>query len=261
MQDQLKVHLIQPDTIWKNISENLTNIQQKINNISEDSDLIILPEMFSTGFVMNPENIAETMYGESINWMHKTAVANKCAITGSLIIKANNCYYNRLIFIEPTGTIQFYDKKHLFSHAGENDIYTAGSQRKIIEYKGWKIAAFVCYDLRFPVWSRNTELYDIALYVANWPKPRINAWDTLLKARAIENICYTIGVNRVGTDENGLEYIGHSQIINPKGNAIKKSTVLIEDVISTTLYKAEILTNRKNFKFLDDRDQFTLQNQ
>jgi predicted amidohydrolase len=259
MQDQLKIHLIQTDTIWKDIAKNLDNIEQKINQISEETDLIILPEMFSTGFVMNPEAVAETMYGKSMNWMHKTAIANKCAITGSLIIKANNCYYNRLIFIEQTGTIEFYDKKHLFSHAGEDDNYTAGSEKKIIDYKGWKIAAFICYDLRFPVWSRNTEEYDIALYVANWPKPRIEAWSTLLKARAIENICYTIGVNRVGKDKNEVEYIGHSQIINPQGNAIKKSTVAVEDIISTTLYKTEILKNRSDFKFLNDRDQFTFQ--
>lgn len=258
MQDQLKIHLIQTDTIWKNISKNLHNIEQKIHQISEETDLIILPEMFSTGFVMEPESIAETMYGESINWMHKTAVANKCAITGSLIIKANNCYYNRLVFIESNGTIQFYDKRHLFSHAGEDTIYTSGSEKKIIHYKGWKIAAFICYDLRFPVWSRNTENYDIALYVANWPKPRINAWDTLLKARAIENICYTIGVNRVGKDGNEMEYVGHSQITNPQGNTIEKSILPLEGIISTTLYKAEILTNRTNFKFLNDKDNFII---
>tara|TARA_B100000809_G_scaffold107339_2_gene105837 strand:+ start:9155 stop:9937 length:783 start_codon:yes stop_codon:yes gene_type:complete len=260
MQDQLKVILIQTETIWKDISKNLSNIQQKINQTSEETDLIILPEMFSTGFIMEPKDIAETMDGKSITWMKSTALLKNCAITGSLIIKENNNYFNRLVFIEASGAIQFYDKKHLFSHAGEDAIYTAGTKKKIIAYKGWKIAAFVCYDLRFPVWSRNTEDYDVALYVANWPKPRINAWDTLLKARAIENICYTIGVNRVGKDGNEMEYIGHSQIINPQGNAIKKSTVAAEDSISTILYKAEILTNRTNFKFLDDQDKFTIQN-
>ncbi|MEI6866315.1 amidohydrolase [Flavicella sp.] len=260
MQDKLKINLIQSNTIWKDISKNIQNIQQKINQISEETDLIILPEMFSTGFVIEPEEIAETMNGKSINWMQQIACKKNCAITGSLIIKENNNYYNRLVFIEPSGKIKFYDKKHLFSHVGERNIYTAGSIKKIIEYKGWRIAAFICYDLRFPVWSRNTENYDIALYVANWPKPRINAWNSLLKARAIENICYTIGVNRVGTDGNKMEYIGHSQIINPQGNSIKKSTVTTEDIISTTLYKAEILTNRTNFKFLDDRDKFTFQN-
>jgi len=260
MQDQLKIHLIQLDTIWKNTSENLENISLKIRQITEETDLIILPEMFSTGFVMEPKDIAESMHGASITWMKKIAADKNCAITGSLIIKENNLYFNRLIFIEANGTIQFYDKKHLFSHAGEDNIYTAGSEKKIFTYKGWKIAGFICYDLRFPVWSRNTEDYDIALYVANWPKPRIHAWDTLLKARAIENICYSIGVNRVGKDKNNLEYIGHSQIINPQGNSIKTSTSLMEEIISTTLYKAEILSNRTNFKFLDDRDIFTLKN-
>lgn len=258
MQDQLKTHLIQTNSNWQNISENLKNIQEKINAISEKTDLIVLPEMFSTGFVMNPEKIAESMQGESVSWMKKTAVDRQCAITGSLVIHEKGNYYNRAIFINDIGEINFYDKRHLFSHAGEHKNYTAGSEKKIVTYKGWKIALFICYDLRFPVWSRNTENYDIAIYVANWPKPRITAWDTLLKARAIENICYTIGVNRVGVDGNNLEYIGHSQIVNPQGNTIKKSEIATEDIITSTLYKAEMFTNRANFKFLDDKDNFTL---
>jgi omega-amidase len=260
MQDQLKVHLIQTDTVWKNIPKNIENISQKISQITEVTDLIVLPEMFSTGFVMKPSEATETMDGSAVNWMIDTAKSEDCAITGSLIIKENNKFYNRLIFAYPSGKIEYYDKKHLFSHAGEDKVYNAGTEIKIIEYKGWKIAAFICYDLRFPVWSRNTENYHIALYVANWPVPRINAWDVLLKARAIENICYTIGVNRVGTDANELEYIGHSQITNPLGNNIKKCTIAIETIISTTLYKAEILKNRKDFKFLEDRDDFQFKN-
>lgn len=258
MQDQLKVHLIQTDTVWKNIKENIENISQKINQITEKTDLIVLPEMFSTGFVMEPSEVAEPMDGSAVTWMIDTAKSKDCAITGSLIIKENNQFYNRLIFVKPSGKIEYYNKKHLFTHAGEDKIYTAGRERKVIEYKGWKIATFICYDLRFPVWSRNIEDYHIALYVANWPTPRINAWNTLLKARAIENICYAIGVNRIGTDANELEYIGHSQITNPLGNNIKKSTTEAEDIISTTLYKVEILKDRKDFKFLDDRDQFQL---
>lgn len=260
MQDQLKTYLIQTDTVWKNIYENLKNIQSKMDQIPEKTDLIILPEMFSTGFVMNPEEISETMDGESVKWMKKNAVEKQSAITGSLIIKEKNKYYNRLIFVKPNGDVDYYDKKHLFSHAGEDKKYTAGLERKTIDYKGWKIAPFICYDLRFPVWSRNTQNYDIALYVANWPEPRISAWDSLLKARAIENICYAIGVNRTGEDGNNLKYVGHSQIINPQGNIIEKSNTTNEDIISTTLYKAEMLTNRTNFKFLEDRDLFLLQN-
>lgn len=260
MQDQLKIHLIQSDTVWKNISENLENISQKINQITESTDLIVLPEMFSTGFVMEPSDIAETMNGKSVTWMKKIANSKDCAISGSLIIEENGNIYNRLVFVQPNNELTYYDKKHLFSHAGEDKIYTAGKERKIIEYKGWKIAAFICYDLRFPVWCRNTENYDIALFTANWPTPRIHAWDTLLKARAIENICYTIGVNRVGKDNNNLEYIGHSQVINPQGNTIKKSSIPVEEIISTTLYKAEILKNRKDFTFLKDQDIFTLKN-
>ena len=260
MQDQLKTYLIQTDTVWRNIYENLKNIQSKIDQIPEKTDLIILPEMFSTGFVMNPEEISETMDGESVKWMKKNAVEKQSAITGSLIIKEKNKYYNRLIFVKPNGDVDYYDKKHLFSYAGEDKKYTAGLERKTIDYKGWKIAPFICYDLRFPVWSRNTQNYDIALYVANWPEPRISAWDSLLKARAIENICYAIGVNRTGEDGNNLKYVGHSQIINPQGNIIEKSNTTNEDIISTTLYKAEMLTNRTNFKFLEDRDHFLLQN-
>lgn len=260
MQDQLKLSLIQSDTIWQNIHENLENIEHKIRTLSEDTDLAFLPEMFSTGFVMEPQQISETMEGISVNWMKKTAKSKNIALGGSLIIKENNRFYNRFIFIEPSGKMVCYDKKHLFSHAGEHNNYTSGTEKIIINYKGWKIAPFICYDLRFPAWSRNLEDYDIALYVANWPSTRITAWDVLLKARAIENICYTVGVNRIGSDENGLEYIGHSQIINPQGNVIKKSTLAIEDIISTTLYKAEILANRKDFKFLNDRDFFTFKN-
>jgi omega-amidase len=183
--------------------------------------------------------------------------AKKSAITGSLVIKENNNFYNRLLFVFPSGEIQFYDKRHLFTLAGEDEIYTAGKDKLIVEYKGWRICPLICYDLRFPVFARNVEEYDLLLYVANWPKIRINAWDALLKARAIENMSYTIGVNRIGEDDNKFEYNGHSQVVDYLGNhllePVETNTVLILE-----LNKAELLLARKKFNFLNDQDKFIL---
>ncbi len=260
MQDQLKIHLIQHDTIWKDVSENLMQIKKLIHQIVEKTDLIILPEMFATGFVNEPEDVAESIHGKSIQWMTEMAILKDCAITGSLVIKEKHQYFNRLVFIDPSGKVQSYNKKHLFSHGGENKNYTSGSEKKIIHFRGWKIAPFICYDLRFPVWSRNNENYDIAMYVANWPKQRIHAWNTLLLARAIENVCFTIGVNRVGIDGNKVAYTGHSQIISPEGNIRTKSNLETTDVVFATLEKSEIETTRTRYKFLNDRDIFTLEN-
>lgn len=256
MQNQLKITLIQTDTVWKDIVTNLQNIEDKIASIEEGTDLIVLPEMFSTGFVMQPNSIAETMEGSAIQWMKKTASHYKTALAGSLIIEENGLYFNRFIFVHHSGALTYYDKKHLFTLAGEDKIYTAGKHRLLFEYKGWKISPFVCYDLRFPVWSRNTEGYDIALYSANWPKPRINAWDSLLKARAIENMCYCIGVNRVGTDANNLEYNGHSQVIDPLGEILKLSQENEEAVCTAILDKEKLDSCRRKFQFLQDRDAF-----
>ena len=250
--------LLQTNLIWENPAENTRLIEHQIANLNELVDLIVLPEMFTSGFTMNPKVVAETMQGETISWMKKIAKENNSAITGSLVIEENGNYYNRLIFVFPDGSLQYYDKRHLFSFAGEDKKYTAGKDKLIVEYKGFKICLLICYDLRFPVFSRNVENYDVLIYVANWPKSRINAWDILLKARAVENMCYVIGVNRVGFDGNNHEYVGHSQVVNYLGNYEIKPTE--NEGLFVTLLDKEILHEaRKKMAFLVDKDEFILQ--
>lgn len=253
----MKVALIQSSLFWENPIANRNHFGEKINAIFEEVDLIVLPEMFATGFTMNPEIVSETMEGETIQWMQSFAKAKNSAITGSIVIKENDNFYNRLVFVFPSGEIEFYDKRHLFTLAGEDKIYTAGHNKLIVEYKGWKICPLICYDLRFPVFARNVEEYDVLIYVANWPKTRINAWNTLLKARAIENMSYTIGVNRIGEDDNGFQYNGHSQVVDFLGDYILEPK---EDkgVFIVELNKAELLLARKKFNFLNDQDSFVL---
>lgn len=253
----MKIALIQTSLAWENPMENRSHLAQKITGFMEEVDLIVLPEMFSSGFTMNPQAVAETMQGETVSWLQHLAKAKNCAITGSMVIEEDGKYYNRLVFILPTGAIKTYDKRHLFTLAGEDQKYTAGKEKLIIEYKGYKICPLVCYDLRFPVFSRNVEEYDVLLYVANWPKPRINAWDILLKARAVENMCYTIGVNRIGTDENHHEYVGHSQVVDFLGNYILEPQEA-DSVFIITLNKANLLETRSRLAFLNDRDQFEI---
>lgn len=253
----MKIALIQSSLIWENPILNRDHFKEKINAISENVDLIVLPEMFTTGFTMNPDVVAETMQGETILWLQTLAKTKSCAITGSLIITENSNFYNRLVFVFPSGQIQFYDKKHLFTLAGEDIIFTSGKDKLIIEYKGFKICPLICYDLRFPVFSRNTEDYDVLIYVANWAKPRINAWDSLLKARAIENMCYTIGVNRIGEDIHKNEYNGRSQAIDFLGNNLIEPQEN-EGIYITTLNKNNLLETREKFGFLNDRDTFTV---
>jgi predicted amidohydrolase len=251
----IKIALIQSPLIWENPKANRDNFGQKIDEINDNVNLIVLPEMFTTGFSMDPSIIAETMDGETVNWMKAMAKVKNAAITGSIIITENNNFYNRLLFVFPSGEIQQYDKRHLFSLAGEDKVYTKGTQKLIVEYKGFKICPLVCYDLRFPVFSRNAENYDILLYSANWPKPRTNAWDILLKARAVENMCYTIGVNRTGTDNNSHEYTGHSQAVDFLGNYILEPQETA-GIFIVGLEKEKLLETRKKLAFLDDRDDF-----
>ncbi|WP_299106320.1 amidohydrolase [uncultured Tenacibaculum sp.] len=257
--NQLKVALIQSDLIWENPKENRNHFEEKINSISKEIDLIVLPEMFTTGFSMNPEQIAETMQGETVIWMQQLAKKRQCALTGSIIITENNQYYNRLLFVHPSGKIEYYNKKHTFTLAGEDKVYTAGNEKLMVNYQGWKICPLICYDLRFPVWARNVEQYDLLLYVASWPKPRIEAWDTLLKARAIENMSFTIGVNRVGVDANDYEYIGNTVCYDTLGNCLAKNNDGEETVLVVTLDKEKQIETRARFQFLEDKDQFTIQ--
>lgn len=253
----MKISIIQTALTWENATANRAHFTQKINGITE-TDLIVLPEMFASGFTMNPSAVAETMNGATVTWMQQTATAKNCAITGSLVIEEDDTFYNRLLFVMPNGEIKSYNKRHLFSYAGEHEFYTAGAEKLIVDYKGFRICPLVCYDLRFPVFARNNNDYDVLLYVANWPQVRTLAWDTLLRARAIENLSYTIGVNRVGQDANGHAYIGHSQVIDALGNYIVEPFEH-EDVITVEVDKQTLLDTRQKFAFLNDRDSFSIE--
>lgn len=255
----MKVALIQSVIIWENPKANRNHFEAKINTIASAVNLIVLPEMFTTGFTMNPSAIAETMQGETVLWMQSLAKAKNTAITGSVVIEENAKFYNRMLFIFPSGDIQYYDKKHLFTLAGEDKVYVKGNQKLIVEYLGWKICPLVCYDLRFPVFSRNTDNYDLLIYVASWPKTRINAWDTLIQARAIENMSYTIGVNRVGQDDNGYNYTGHSQLVDYLGEYLIEPKEA-EGILLATLDKAKMIEVREKFDFLSDKDFFEIKN-
>jgi predicted amidohydrolase len=256
--ETIKIAWIQTDLEWENPAANRQRMGQKIAEITTAVDLIVLPELFTTGFTMNAQAVAETMQGDTIAWLQQVAKAKNCAISGSLVIEEKGNFYNRLFFVFPNGDVKTYDKRHLFTLAGEDKVYTAGRDKLIIDYRGFKICPLICYDLRFPVFSRNTEKYDLLLYVANWPSPRIAAWDALLKARAIENCCYVGGVNRLGIDANALDYPGHSQAIDFAGNLVHDSASKAE-VVLLEIGKKELLEFRTRFAFLDDQDVFTVE--
>jgi omega-amidase len=253
----MKIALIQTDLFWQNASKNRENFDLKIDEIQSEVNLIVLPEMFSTGFTMNASEVAETMQGETIEWMKLKAKQKNVAVTGSVVITENEKFYNRMFFVFPSGEFQYYDKRHSFSLAGEDKVYTSGNKKVIVDYLDWKICLQVCYDLRFPVFVRNVENYDLILYIANWPKVRTNAWDSLLKARAIENLSYVVGVNRIGNDAHDYEHIGHSQAIDFLGNYIlepqEKNGVFVVELDKNTMYET-----RKKLDFLSDRDQFEI---
>jgi predicted amidohydrolase len=248
----MNITLVQSALYWENIEKNLSSFEEKLNNIGQ-TDLIILPEMFSTGFSMNASAVAESMDGTAVNWMRKTAAKKNSAITGSLIIREGGKFYNRLIFMRPDGSFEQYDKKHLFTMAKEEETYTAGTEKIIFDYLGWKICPLICYDLRFPIWNRNLEDYDLAIYVANWPDRRSYHWRSLLTARAIENQCYVAAVNRVGTDGKDLYYSGHSSLIDPTGELIYQKADA-EDIQQFDLNKEYLIEIRTKLPFLKDRD-------
>ncbi len=251
MNQYLTVTVIQSELYWENTTMNLNNFAETLSAIQSNTDLIILPEMFTTGFSMNPEVLAETMAGQTINWLKQQTQKYQAAIVGSLIVKEKNQYYNRLIFMLPDGHYHFYDKKYLFSLAGEDKIYQRGNEKLIVNYKGWKICPLICYDLRFPEWSRNYENYDLLIYVANWPEKRSEHWKKLLAARAIENQSYTIGVNRIGKDGNNLMYSGDTTIVNMLGNVLYTKAYK-KDVFTMTLDKTFQIDKRKQLPFLGD---------
>ncbi len=257
----LSVTLIQTALFWEDKNRNLAMLEDKIMGIDEKTNLVILPEMFSTGFSMRPSVLAETMDGQTIEWMKKISNAKKIIVTGSIIIEDNGHYFNRLIWMLPNGNYGFYDKRHLFAYAGEDQHYTAGNKRLITSVNGWKINLQICYDLRFPVWARQqsneSPEYDLIIYVANWPERRNHAWKTLLTARAIENQSYVIGVNRVGEDGNQINHSGDSMLIDPLGNILFSKQQ--EEVIhSFVLTKDSLNQTRNKFPFWKDADQFNI---
>ncbi len=266
MQD-FQITIIQSDLVWENIDKNLELFERKINTINNHSDLIVLPEMFTTGFAVNRTNLAEEVGGIGFLWMKKMAKQKNTAIVGSIAVKENNNYYNRLYWVNPDGNFFQYDKRHLFRMAHEDQFFTAGNKRLIVEYKGWKFCPLICYDLRFPVWSRNkwnTEHkaykpeYDVQIYVANWPEVRSYPWKQLLVARAIENQCYVAGVNRIGLDGNNISHSGDSAVLNPRGELISNILSNEEKIETVILSSSYIEEFRKVFPVGKDADAFDL---
>jgi len=255
MSEELKIALVQSHLLWENPQANREMFNEKLASLSSNVDLIVLPEMFTTGFTMSPEKIAVEEKFKTTEWMKQWAQKCDAAVVGSIVNPEQDKIYNRLWFVHPDGT-STYDKRHTFTLAGEDKVYARGEERLLQSFKGFTFCPLICYDLRFPVWSRNVNNYDVLLYVANWPTPRISAWDTLLKARAIENMSYCIGVNRVGLDGLGHEYPGHSAAYDTLGNQIAYSEK--EEIIYTTLSKQHIRSNREKLRFLEDRDDFIL---
>ncbi len=258
MQEELHLAIVQTTLVWENPIENRNHLEKLIAKASDKIDLLVLPEMFSSGFTMHPERVAETMEGPTIKWMQQMAHSKNAALCGSLVIQENQHYYNRLVFVFPNGDLKTYDKRHTFTLAGEHKVYKAGSEKLILDFKGWKICPLICYDLRFPVWARNIENYDLLMYVANWPVQRIKAWDSLLQARAIENMAYCLGVNRVGFDANKYEYNGHSAIYNVLGDCLAMAKEGHQELLEVQLTKTHIERYRKKLQFLEDRDHFSI---
>ena len=261
--DQLKLTLVQTGLQWENKEANLQMLEEKIRNIKDKTQIVVLPEMFSTGFSMKPESFSETMEGHAVQWMRKLASEKKIIITGSLIIEDDHQYYNRLIWMLPNGQLGYYNKRHLFAFAEEDQHYTGGTERLIASVNGWKINLMVCYDLRFPVWARQqfqddgSFEYDVLIFVANWPERRSLAWKSLLQARAIENQCYVIGVNRVGKDGNDINHSGDSMVIDPLGEILYHKAHE-EDVTTISLDRDHLLKTREKFPFWRDADRFKI---
>ncbi|GAB3823481.1 amidohydrolase [Pontibacter rugosus] len=254
----LRITLVQTELHWQDAAANRQMFSNKLAAVAPQTDLIILPEMFTTGFSMSPENLAEKADSITLEWMQQEARKHRAVLTGSVMVQEGEQYFNRLYWVRPDGSYASYNKKHLFRMAKEHHTYAPGKERLIVELNGWKICPLVCYDLRFPVWSRNTgNSYDLLLYVANWPKVRNQPWRTLLQARAIENIAYVAGVNRVGTDGNNHPYSGDSAIIHPKGYHLLE-TAEVEAIHTLTLSKKELDDFREAFPAHLDADSFSL---
>ena len=258
MKNSLNITLIQTSLFWENVEKNLSHFDKLISEIS-DTDIILLPEMFNTAFCPKSNHLAETLEGETVSWMKEIAKNKNSAIAGTLMVKEGARVFNRLVWISKNGTIHTYDKHHLFSLIKEERYISKGTGRLIVEEDGWRICPLICYDLRFPVFSRNDVDYDVLIYLANWPVKRIEAWDTLLKARSIENQCYTIGVNRVGKDGDGIPFNGHSKVFDAFGKKLLSATKNIKEVLQIEISLDDLKLKRRQMNFLQDRDDFTLQ--
>lgn len=260
----LTITTIQTKLYWEDKRANLQMLEDKILGLSEKTEIVVLPEMFSTGFSMQPELFAETMEGETVEWMQRVSREKGVILTGSIIAEENGNYFNRLVWMLPNGQMGVYDKRHLFAYGNEDQHYKPGNKRLIASVKGWKINLQVCYDLRFPVWARQQPSngvpeYDVLIYVANWPEKRSHAWKTLLCARAIENQCYVVGVNRVGNDGNNIYHSGNSLVIDPLGQVLYHMADE-EDINTITLSKQKLEEVRTRFPFLNDADGFMISN-
>ncbi len=253
----LRVSTIQSKLKWEDKTANRNQFAEKIKRLAGQTDVIILPEMFTTGFSMAADRLAEAMDGPTVDWMKQQAIESGAVVTGSFICKEKGRFYNRLLWMQPDGTYSKYDKRHLFTLAGEEKTYTAGQERLIVEYMGWKICPQICYDLRFPVWSRNVEAYDLLFYVANFPARRSDAWKALIRARAIENQSYTIGVNVVDTDGNDIYYSGDTSVIDYNGDILYQIAHL-EDVFTMELSHQKLVEFRTKLHFLPDQDAFEI---
>jgi len=256
--NDLTISLVQSKLVWQQPQANCTHISKALLEHNTNTDLIVLPEMFNSGFTLDAMKVAESMDGETVNWMQELATEHQAAVTGSLVIRENQQNFNRMVIAFPDGNLKWYDKKHLFRMAKEQERYSAGSKRVIVNWQGWRIALYVCYDLRFPVWCRNQNDTDLMLFVASWPAVRSYPWQTLLKARAMENLCYVCGVNRIGTDANGVEYQGDSGVLDMAGHDICQLND--RDTIQTVRLSAENLNQFRNkFPAHLDADSFQVE--
>jgi omega-amidase len=254
----MKISIIQPDLAWEDKSRNLKNLGELISPLYNKSNIVVLPEMFNTGFSMNPEQLSESPGAETFIWMKNIAQKGNFGLCGSYMVKENMQFFNRWVFVTPEKESWYYDKRHLFSMAGEDKFFSPGKTRLIFSFRGLRISPYICYDLRFPVWSRNRNDYDLIIYAANWPESRISVWNTLLKARAIENQCYVAGANRIGTDGKGIKYCGDSMIINPRGGIVASANPNEESSITGEISLTELSDFRIKFPILKDADNFTI---
>jgi omega-amidase len=254
----MKISIIQYDLVWEDKTSNFRKLSTLITPLFNQTDIVVLPEMFNTGFSINQKALAESPEAETFDWLADISRKGKFGICGSYIVKENGKYYNRWIFVTPEGNYWHYDKRHLFSMSGENKYFSSGKTRLVFSFRGVRISPFICYDLRFPVWSRIRNDCDLIIYVANWPESRQDIWDTLLKARAIENQCYVAGVNRTGTDGTGIAYCGGSVIVDPQGAILATADQNTEISVTSDISMAELSDLRKFFPFLRDADDFEI---